>query len=258
MSFDGDNTFGASPEASSDEEPNEPVEENEEDENVEEEADGDGEGDGEEDEEGEGESEEDRTMHDQDESPAKRKRSVAGPANGKLPTPGEAVAATDAKPAPDTADSADGPTVTLTSPSPQAGTAAAAAASPGMSAPLAVRPEALTAAVYDIVPTIAAPQSTSINVVTATPDLRWVFSGGSDGYVRKFNWPDTANGKLMLTVAQRHPFVDSVTKAGLLSSYWENEDPQGTIHTTRIPDMAVAPSITPFPPSHDPRVCNVS
>ena len=89
-----------------------------------------------------------------------------------------------------------------------------------------VRPEALTAAVYDIVPTIAAPHSTSINAITATPDLRWVFSGGADGYIRKFNWVETANGKSMLTVAQKHPFVDSVTKAGVLMSYWENEDSQ--------------------------------
>lgn len=94
-----------------------------------------------------------------------------------------------------------------------------------------VRQEALTAPVYDIVPTIAAPQGTSINTVTATPDMRLVFSGGSDGYIRKFNWPDTANGKLMLTVAQRHPFVDSVTKAGVLLSYWENEDTTG-MHLT--------------------------
>ena len=89
-----------------------------------------------------------------------------------------------------------------------------------------VRLEALTAPVYDIVPTIAAPHSTSINAITATPDLRWVFSGGSDGYIRKFNWLETANGKSMLTVAQKHPFVDSVTKAGVLMSYWENEDSQ--------------------------------
>ena len=88
-----------------------------------------------------------------------------------------------------------------------------------------LRPEAITASVYDIVPTIAAPHSTSINAITATPDLRFVFSGGSDGYIRKFNWVETANGKLMLTVAQRHPFVDSVTKAGVLVSYWENEEP---------------------------------
>ncbi|KAL6718867.1 Transcription factor spt8 [Lecanora helva] len=86
------------------------------------------------------------------------------------------------------------------------------------------RPEVLAASVYDIVPTIAAPHSTSINSITATTDLRWVFTGGADGYIRKFNWLETANGKSMLTVAQRHPFVDSVTKAGVLMSYWENNE----------------------------------
>jgi WD40 repeat protein len=84
--------------------------------------------------------------------------------------------------------------------------------------------------VYDIVPTIAAPHSTSINAIAATPDLRWVFSGGTDGYIRKFDWVDTANAKVALTVAQRHPFVDSVTKAGVLLSYWENEEPQRKSH----------------------------
>ncbi|KAL4904490.1 hypothetical protein BDW74DRAFT_153994 [Aspergillus multicolor] len=87
-----------------------------------------------------------------------------------------------------------------------------------------VRPECLTASSYDIVPTTAAPHSTSINAITATADMRWVFSGGSDGYVRKFNWVDSINSKLMLTVAQRHPFVDSVIKAGVLMGYWENMD----------------------------------
>lgn len=93
-----------------------------------------------------------------------------------------------------------------------------------LAAQASIRPEMLTAPVYDIVPTIAAPHATSINAATATPDLRWVFSGGADGYIRKFNWADTAMGKSMLTVAQKHPFVDSVVKAGVLSSYWENED----------------------------------
>ncbi|KAL4920880.1 WD40-repeat-containing domain protein [Aspergillus aurantiobrunneus] len=87
-----------------------------------------------------------------------------------------------------------------------------------------VRSECLTASSYDIVPTTAAPHSTSINAITATADMRWVFSGGSDGYVRKFNWVDSINSKLMLTVAQRHPFVDSVIKAGVLMTYWENMD----------------------------------
>lgn len=113
------------------------------------------------------------------------------------------------------------PPVLLTSPSPTQDSAI----SNGLSIELPkVRPEVLTASVYDIVPTIAAPHSTSINSITATPDLRWVFTGGADGYIRKFNWLETANGKSMLTVAQRHPFVDSVTKAGVLMSYWDNTE----------------------------------
>ncbi|KAL4799676.1 transcription factor [Aspergillus venezuelensis] len=87
-----------------------------------------------------------------------------------------------------------------------------------------VRPDCLTASSYDIVPTTAAPHSTSINAITATADMRWVFSGGSDGYVRKFNWVDSINSKLTLTVAQRHPFVESVIKAGVIMTYWESMD----------------------------------
>lgn len=88
-----------------------------------------------------------------------------------------------------------------------------------------VRPEAVTAKLYDIVPTMAAPQSTSINAMSMTPDLRYWFTGGSDGYIRKYDGPGSINGKMALTVAQRHPFVDSVTKAIILMSYWENEEP---------------------------------
>lgn len=113
------------------------------------------------------------------------------------------------------------PTVTRTSASPRQ--ASAPAQSPKMR--YEVRPEALTASIYDIVPTMAAPQSTSINAITATPDMRYWFTGGSDCYVRKYDGAATINGKTLLTVAQRHPFVDSVVKAGVLMSYWDNEEP---------------------------------
>lgn len=85
-------------------------------------------------------------------------------------------------------------------------------------------PEILSAATYDIVPTVAAPQSTSINAICGTADSRWIFTGGADGYIRQYNWAESVNGKTQLTVAQRHPFVDSVVKAGVLMSYWENWD----------------------------------
>ena len=113
------------------------------------------------------------------------------------------------------------PTLTRTSASPRQ--ASAPLQSPKIR--YQVRPEALTASTYDIVPTMAAPQSTSINAITATPDMRYWFSGGSDGYIRKYDGVATVNGKTLLTVAQRHPFVDSVIKAGVLMSYCANEEP---------------------------------
>ncbi|KAL2160981.1 hypothetical protein VTH06DRAFT_8693 [Thermothelomyces fergusii] len=88
-----------------------------------------------------------------------------------------------------------------------------------------LRQEYIDAPLYDIVPTMAAPQATSINALAITPDLRYWLTGGSDGYIRKYDGVNTINGKQQLTVAQRHPFVDSVVKAGVLMSYWENEEP---------------------------------
>lgn len=179
--------------------------------------DGDGEGEGDadeddnegdnEDEEGENEDEEDQ---DEAESPSNarmRARVSSRPLGSPRPLPNGV---------PSEQSDSTLPAASFTSPSPH----------PSIVLPYrpSVRPEAITASTYDIIPTIAAPQSTSINAVTATPDMRWVFSGGTDGYVRKFHWPDSANGKVPLTVAQKHPFVDSVVKAGVLLSYWENED----------------------------------
>ncbi|KAI1073543.1 WD40 repeat-like protein [Whalleya microplaca] len=102
-----------------------------------------------------------------------------------------------------------------------------------------VRPEYLTAKTYDVVPTMAAPMATSVNAMAITPDLRYWMTGGSDGYIRKYDGPGTINGKTLLTVAQRHPFVDSVTKAGILMSYWENAEPQPP--SARQEDLVLSP-----------------
>ncbi len=103
-----------------------------------------------------------------------------------------------------------------------------------------ISPEYLDALTYDIVPTIAAPHSTSINTICTTADMRWIFTGGSDGYIRKFNWVDSVNNKLALTVAQRHPFVDSVVKAGVLMTYWENWDARPKTTQTLSPVYSLA------------------
>lgn len=102
-----------------------------------------------------------------------------------------------------------------------------------------IRPEYLNAKTYDIVPTMAAPMATSINAMAITPDLRYWMTGGSDGYIRKYDGPGTINGKQLLTVAQRHPFVDSVVKAGVLMSYWENAEPQAP--GARAEDLVLSP-----------------
>ncbi|KAJ2162633.1 Transcription factor spt8 [Coemansia sp. RSA 552] len=89
---------------------------------------------------------------------------------------------------------------------------------------------------YDILPTMAfinqvyAPGATvnaQVYTVTATANMRWVFTGGDDGYIKKWDFNATVNGKQQLTQGQRHPHVDSVTKAGVLASFWDHGDTGG-------------------------------
>jgi transcriptional activator SPT8 len=78
--------------------------------------------------------------------------------------------------------------------------------------PPPLQPNSDACSSFDIVPVLAAPHATSVNAIIATTDMRWVFTGGSDGYIRKYDHFAGVNGKVPLTVAQKHPFVDSVTK----------------------------------------------
>ncbi|KAH9250432.1 hypothetical protein BASA83_011740 [Batrachochytrium salamandrivorans] len=77
---------------------------------------------------------------------------------------------------------------------------------------------------YDILPVGNAVHLSGINCLAATKDFRWVFSGSEDGFIRKFDFQQTINGDMMLTQNQKHGFVDSIQKAGVLISAWENED----------------------------------
>ncbi|KAJ4356659.1 Transcription factor spt8 [Didymosphaeria variabile] len=228
MNFDDEDENGAGSQDSGSENDADEIMEDVDDGDADADADADGDGDGDEGDEdgddGDGDDDDGNGDNDDDDqeepvSPSQRPRSLP---NGSSAMPGPLRTDTN-------------PTVTLTSPSPRAAELAG-----GLPFRPSVRPEALNALVYDIIPTIAAPHSTSINAVTATPDMRWVFSGGADGYIRKFNWIDTANGKLALTVAQRHPFVDSVTKAGVLLSYWENDDSDRNEATSLSPVYSLA------------------
>lgn len=230
--FGGEDESGGSPDGSSDNDQDGPMEDRDEE-------DVDGNGVPEADADGEGENEEENDDEDDEQDQDDSQYAFGDGPNHRQRKPVEASQASSTSitseslqgqtgvvgPTSSAPTSHPKPSVLLTSPSP----AQDSATSNGLGIELLkVRSEVLTASVYDIVPTIAAPHSTSINSITATPDLRWVFTGGADGYIRKFNWLETANGKSMLTVAQRHPFVDSVTKAGVLMSYWDNtEEPAG-------------------------------
>ena len=221
-----DRESGGSPEGSSDNDQDGPVyERDDEDMEGNEAPDADAEGEGDNEEENEDEDDE----QDQDDSqfslgdgPNRGQKLIGASQASLLSNRSETMHGPNGSRGPTSAPTSHpNPSMLLTSPSPTQ----ESTVSNGYSIELPkIRPEAVTAPVYDIVPTIAAPHSTSINSVTATPDLRWVFTGGHDGYIRKFNFLETANGKSALTVAQRHPFVDSVTKAGVLVSYWENNE----------------------------------
>ncbi|AOA61041.1 Transcription factor [Komagataella phaffii CBS 7435] len=88
-----------------------------------------------------------------------------------------------------------------------------------------LRKSAFEAVNFDIAPYAAIPYSCAIHSIALTSGPRWLFTGGDDGFVRKFDFLASIEGKLPLTVAQKHSLVDSVTHAGVLNSYWENEQP---------------------------------
>ncbi|KAJ1723761.1 Transcription factor spt8 [Coemansia erecta] len=95
---------------------------------------------------------------------------------------------------------------------------------PARTPDVSVAPGLSTCATYEITPTMAFLIPASVHAVSATDDMRWVFSGGSDGYIRKWDFFASVNGKQPLTLGQRHAHVDSVTKGGVCASYWDHTD----------------------------------
>ncbi|AET37723.1 SAGA complex subunit SPT8 Ecym_1499 [Eremothecium cymbalariae DBVPG len=82
------------------------------------------------------------------------------------------------------------------------------------------------ASVYSITPSAAIPIQTQVHSITMSKGLKYLFLGGQDGYIRKFDFLNTIEGKLSLTILQKHSLVESISNAGILTSYWENEIPQ--------------------------------
>ena len=78
---------------------------------------------------------------------------------------------------------------------------------------------------FDIVPSVAIPYTSECHALAFTDGPKWILTGGEDGFIRKYDFIASIEGKSPLTMAQRHNLVDSITKAGVISSYWENEQP---------------------------------
>lgn len=81
-----------------------------------------------------------------------------------------------------------------------------------MKNPITVDEQLKSCKSYDIVPYTAALHACPVYCVGVSWGMRWMFTGGQDGFIRRYNFFESVNNKLALTVAQRHPFVDSITQ----------------------------------------------
>lgn len=96
---------------------------------------------------------------------------------------------------------------------------------------------------YNIYPTAAIPIQAHVHTMTMSTGLKYMFLGGSDGYIRKYDFLNTLQGKLSLTIIQRHQLTESVSNAGILAGYWENEIPQRRIDLGNATDYQ--PKVSP-------------
>ncbi|SGZ54932.1 CIC11C00000005779 [Sungouiella intermedia] len=78
---------------------------------------------------------------------------------------------------------------------------------------------------FDIVPTVAIPYAQQCHAMAISEGPKWIITGGEDGFIRKYDFSASIEGKAPLTVAQKHNLMDSITKSGVIGSYWENEQP---------------------------------
>ncbi|PVU93683.1 hypothetical protein BB561_003109 [Smittium simulii] len=82
----------------------------------------------------------------------------------------------------------------------------------------------LTCKNYEIAPYALAMINYETFAVTGTQNIRWLFTGGEDGHIYKWDFFASMNGKTALTQWQKHQQVESVTKAGVLASYFYHEE----------------------------------
>jgi transcriptional activator SPT8 len=78
---------------------------------------------------------------------------------------------------------------------------------------------------YGTDPLAACPMlGTHVHCMALNADGSVLLSGGSDGYVRRYDVYGTVNGKNMLTASVRHQFPEGFTRGGAISAYYPNEE----------------------------------
>ena len=85
--------------------------------------------------------------------------------------------------------------------------------------------ESITREISEVNPVVAIPYASSVYSISLTKGPKWLFTGGEDGLIRKFDFFKSVEGKSLLTVSQRHQLIDSILFNGMICSYWENEIP---------------------------------
>ena len=114
---------------------------------------------------------------------------------------------------------------------------------------LSLRDELLYASINkdinDVNPIVAIPYSSQVYSMTFTKGPKWMFTGGDDGFIRKFDFFQSVSGKSLLTVSQKHQLVDSIQFNGVLCSYWENELPIYKSTISSSTDVLFEPKISP-------------
>lgn len=95
---------------------------------------------------------------------------------------------------------------------------------------------------YQIEPMAAAPHSSHVHAMALSLDGQTLLTGGSDGFVRKYDVHATMNGKTMLTQNVRHGFVEGITRGGTLSAFWPHEEhlPTNGVASSSFPSASVA------------------
>ncbi|CCG24374.1 Spt8 protein [Candida orthopsilosis Co 90-125] len=78
---------------------------------------------------------------------------------------------------------------------------------------------------FDIIPQVAIPYTSQCHALAFTQGPKWILTGGEDGFIRKYDFIQSVEGKAPLTMAQKHNLSDSLSNGGVICSYWENEQP---------------------------------